>query len=185
MIRHLFIISFLLIGCAAKPRVLLVGDSILAGGMSSDGKGVQTYLEKDFDVKNLAVGGSKPQDVIKVLSDSQIEPFDYVFVYTGTNDMGNPRKAQGMLSLLWLNDWFKVYMPGSKVFTMHLLKLGGELELNALDYNDKITRISENVFQTREYFQRFGCDSTCMWDAVHPNDKGYEVISKGMREVLT
>lgn len=157
------------------PKIVAFGDSLTAGYGASKGNDYVTVLSEKLGVPIVNKGkeGDTTTDALKRLPDVEKEQPDVVLVYLGGND-------------------FLRHIPTNVTFTnlekiiSHLQEQGalvvvvgirgGLLDDPYKDHFKDITSRYHTVYVSDLLLDVMG-KKNMMFDAVHPNDKGYEYIA--------
>jgi lysophospholipase L1-like esterase len=179
-----------------KVGVLFVGDSITDGWR---GQGKKTFAETygPLDPLNIGIGGDRTQHVLWRLERGEVEGISpkVAVLMIGTNNLGSNTNEEIAAGVTKIVGTLREKLPRTKVLLLAIFPRGGKAEdpararIQAI--NEQIARLDDGG-KTVKYLDIgpafLAPDGTLpkdvMPDALHPNEKGYQIWAEAMAPTL-
>jgi lysophospholipase L1-like esterase len=180
-----------------KVGVLFVGDSITDGWRGKNGKETFAGHYGSMDPLNIGIGGDRTQHVLWRLENGEVEGISpkVAVLMIGTNNLGGNTNEEIAAGVTKIVKTLHAKLPQTKILLLGIFPRG----MSADDKNrGRIKAINEQLAKlddgsmTVKYLdigQKFLTDDgtltkEVMPDALHPNEKGYQVWAEAMDPTL-
>ena len=179
-----------------KVGVLFVGDSITDGWR---GKGKQTFQDTygGMDPLNIGIGGDRTQHVLWRLEHGEVEGISprVAVLMIGTNNLGSNTNEEIAAGVTKIVRTLREKLPRTKVLLLAIFPRGARPDdpnrarIRAI--NEQLAKLDDGG-KTVKYLDigpKFLADDgtlpkEIMPDALHPNEKGYEIWAEAMGPTL-
>lgn len=179
-----------------KVGVLFVGDSITDGWR---GKGKETFAQNygSLDPLNIGIGGDRTQHVLWRLENGEVEGISpkVAVLMIGTNNLGSNSNEEIVAGVTRIVATLRQKLPQTKVLLLAIFPRGMKAEDPARgrikSINEQLARLDDGG-KTVKYLdigpKFLETDGTLpkdvMPDALHPNEKGYQIWAEAMGPTL-
>jgi len=179
-----------------KVGVLFVGDSITDGWRGS-GKQVFQKNYGDMDPLNIGIGGDRTQHVIWRLEHGEVDGISpkAAVLMIGTNNLGSNTNEEIVAGVTRIVEILHEKLPRTKVLLLAIFPRGAKAEdpnrARIKTINGQLAKLDDGG-KTVKYLDigpKFLADDgtlpkDVMPDALHPNEKGYEIWAESIRPTL-
>lgn len=173
---------------------LFLGDSI------TDFYDLDKYY-KDFPVVNSGISGNTTDDI---LDDMKNRVYDYnpskVFLLIGTNDLIHNKSVDEIVdNIKKIIDEINESRPQTKIYLESIYPVNKDIDEDMVNVRD-----NKDIKKINKELEKYCKDSNCTYlniydelinkdgnfdekytdDGLHPNDKGYEVVTKELKKYL-
>jgi len=175
-------------------QVVFIGDSITDGWRGGGRKTWEANYEK-YNALNLGIGGDRTEHVLYRIDHGELDGLDpkAVVMMIGTNNIGSP--ADDVIAGIKA-DVAAVHakLPNAKILLLAVFPRGGAaadpVRAKIKGINEAISKLdgSDNVKYLdigESFLEKDGTlPKSIMPDALHPNEKGYEIWADAIRPTL-
>jgi beta-glucosidase len=182
--------------------VLFVGDSITQGWEGKGGKVWRALFEAPYRAANFGISGDRTQHVLWRIEQGELDGISpkAVVLLIGTNNSAKNSPAQIAAGVAGIIEQIHVKIPDTKVILLNLLPrsfnptlANGQPDLRRqvmIQTNEILAKMENgtNVFYLK-LWDPFLDDKNVvkkelMPDALHPNEAGYEIMGKAIKDKL-
>jgi lysophospholipase L1-like esterase len=183
-----------------KVGVLFVGDSITDGWRGGPPRGGKEVFEKNYgamDPLNIGIGGDRTQHVIWRLEHGEVEGISprAAVLMIGTNNLGSNTNEEIVAGVTKIVEILHEKLPKTKVLLLAIFPRGAKAEdpnrgrIKAI--NEQLAKLDDGGKTVKyldigpKFLEPDGTlPKSIMPDALHPNDKGYEIWAESIGPTL-
>jgi lysophospholipase L1-like esterase len=180
-----------------KVGVLFVGDSITDGWRNKNGKQIFEEHYGSMDPLNIGIGGDRTQHVLWRLENGEVEGISpkVAVLMIGTNNLGSNTNEEIAAGVTKIVQTLHAKLPQTKVLLLGIFPRGmspddkNRPRIKAI--NEELAKLDDGG-KTVKYLdigKKFLTDDgtltrEVMPDALHPNEKGYQIWADAMDPTL-